>query len=72
LQEKGQVQPEEAMEEDDLAPKTLRPKPTDMDVMSIESLNDYIAELEAEIVRAREAIEAKQSWRGKADSFFKL
>ena len=60
------------MEEEDLTPKTVRPKPKDMDAMSIESLHDYIAELEAEIERARGAIDAKQNWRGKADGFFKL
>ena len=60
------------MEEEDLVPKTVRPKPKDLEVLSIESLQDYIAELEAEIERARRAIDAKQNWRGKADSFFKL
>ena len=60
------------MEEEDLQPRTVRPKPKDLEVMSVESLHDYIAELEAEIERARGAIEAKQSWRGKADGFFKL
>ncbi len=58
------------MEEDDLEPKTLRPKPLDLDTLSIEALNDYIAELEGEIERVREAITAKESWRGEAESFF--
>lgn len=59
------------MEEDDLEPRTLRPKPLDLDTLSIEALNDYIAELEGEIERVRAAISAKESWRGEAESFFK-
>ena len=59
------------MEEDDLEPRTLRPKPLDLDTLSIEALNDYIAELEGEIERVRAAIAAKESWRGEAESFFK-
>lgn len=58
------------VEEDDLEPKTLRPKPLDLDALSIEALNDYIAELEGEIERVRVAITAKESWRGEAESFF--
>lgn len=59
------------MEDEDLEPKTLRPKPRELDSLSIEALRDYIAELEAEIDRVREAIVAKEAWRGEADSFFK-
>ena len=59
------------MEEDELEPRTLRPKPLDLDTLSIEALNDYIAELEGEIERVRTAIAAKESWRGEAESFFK-
>ena len=59
------------MEEQDLAPQTLRPKPLDLDSLSIEALNEYIDELEGEIERVRAAIAAKESWRGEAESFFK-
>ena len=59
------------MEEEDLVPKTLRAKPTDLEVMSVEALREYIIELEAEIERIQAAIVAKESWRGEADSFFK-
>ena len=38
-------------EEDDGLPRALRPKPADLDIMGIEELNEYIAELEAEIER---------------------
>ena len=39
--------------------------------MSLEALNDYIAELEAEIVRAKGLLAAKESSRGSAETFFK-
>lgn len=59
------------MEEEDLEPKTLRPKPLELDSLSVEALNEYISELEGEIERVRSAIAAKESWRGEAESFFK-
>lgn len=59
------------MEEEDLVPKTLRTKPTDLEPMSVEALEEYIVELEAEIERIRVEIKAKESWRGEAESFFK-
>ena len=57
-------------EEDDL-PRALRPKPTDLDVMGIEELNEYIAELEAEIERVRSAIVKKEQQRIAASAVFK-
>ena len=39
--------------------------------MSLEALGDYIAELEAEIARARESIALKQEARQGAESVFK-
>ena len=42
----------------------------DLEVMSIEELEDYIGELEAEIGRVRAAIGAKTSHRGAADGIF--
>ena len=59
-----------AEEEEDL-PRTLRPKPTDLDVMSIEESKDYIQELEAEIDRVRAAIEKKEALLVAADAVFK-
>lgn len=59
------------MEEQDLEPRTRKPKPKDLEVMSIEALGEYIEEMEAEIERVRAAIAAKQDWRSNADSFFK-
>jgi len=59
-----------AEEEDDL-PRALRPKPTDLDVMGIEELNDYIGELETEIERVRAAIVKKEQQRIAASAVFK-
>lgn len=59
------------MEEQDLETRAKRPKPRDLDIMSLDALHDYIAEMEVEIARARMAIDAKQNWRSQADTFFK-
>lgn len=60
------------MNPDDLEPpkpKTL--DPVDLDTMSIEALEEYITEREAEIERAKAKIASKQSARGHAETFFK-
>ena len=61
------------MDTDDLERrgKQAKPKPRDLDPMSVEALEDYIAELEAEIERARAKIADKQDARNAADSVFK-
>ena len=58
-------------EEDDDLPRALRPKPTDLDVMGIEELKEYIAELEVEIERVRSAIVKKEQQRIAASAVFK-
>ena len=58
-------------EEDDDLPRALRPKPTDLDVMGIEELNEYITELEAEIERVRSTIVKKEQQRIAASAVFK-
>lgn len=60
-----------AIDEEDLQPRTARPKPRDLEPLSIEALEGYIGELEAEIARVRAAIEVKRRHRGAADAFFK-
>jgi uncharacterized small protein (DUF1192 family) len=58
-------------EDDDLPkPKSLVAK-ANLDPLSVGQLEDYIAELEAEIDRARADIAKKQSVRGAADAVFK-
>ncbi len=58
-------------EETEDLPRSLRPKPTDLDVMSIGELNEYIGELESEIKRVRSAISHKADQKLAADAVFK-
>lgn len=60
------------MFEDEDPPKPKGLQPLDLDVMSVEALNEYIAELEAEIARVRDKIAGKQDARGAAESVFKF
>jgi len=59
------------MDDEDLGPLRATPKPRDLDPMSIEQLNDYIAELEAEIERVRGEIAGKQAHLGAAEALFR-
>lgn len=59
------------MDTDDLEPAARPAGKPDLELMSIGELNDYIAGLEAEIARARAAIDAKQDYRSGAEAFFK-
>lgn len=59
------------MDLDDLEPRKQKPPPKNLDVMSIEALHEYIAELEAEIARVREAIASKEKARSGANAVFK-
>lgn len=56
--------------EDPEEPRNVKPKPRDLEVMSVEALGEYIAEMEAEIARVREAIAGKSSARQDAESVF--
>ena len=58
------------MDPEDLEPKTKKPAPKNLEVMSIEALHDYVAELEAEIARVRETIAAKEKARAGAETLF--
>lgn len=61
---------------DDLEPRPQRGEPLralsreDLDVYSIEDLEERIAAMDAEIQRARAAIEAKRSKKNAADALF--
>ncbi|NQV84443.1 MAG: DUF1192 domain-containing protein [Rhodospirillales bacterium] len=59
------------MDTDDLEPDKKKQMPKNLDVLSIEALGEYIAELEAEISRVREAISGKESAQAAAQTFFK-
>ena len=59
------------MDTDDLEPAKKKVESKKLEEMSLESLGDYIAELEAEIARARESIALKEEARQGAESVFK-
>jgi uncharacterized small protein (DUF1192 family) len=59
------------MEDEDLDPRHKKPKKKDLTPLSIAELEAYIADMEGEILRVREAIAAKRNQRGGAESLFK-
>jgi uncharacterized small protein (DUF1192 family) len=59
------------VDEEDLTPRAQKPKPKNLAEMSIEALEEYVAELEAEIARTREAIAEKRKARAGAESVFR-
>lgn len=59
------------MDLDDLEPRAKKPAPKNLDEMSIEAIEEYIAGLEAEIARAQAAIAAKRNFRQGAETFFR-
>jgi len=59
------------MDLDDLEPRPTPPQKKNLDAMSMEDLQDYIAELKAEIGRAEAAIANKGDARSHAEKFFK-
>ncbi len=60
------------MDTDDLEPRRPTLETPNLEAMSIEALQDYIARLMAEIGRATTVIEAKKAARASADAVFKL
>ncbi len=59
------------MELDDLEPRNRPPRKKNLEVMSVEELEDYVAALKAEIERTREMIAKKRDHLSSADSLFK-
>ncbi len=59
------------MDADDLEPRHARPQKKNLDIMSVEELDFYVLELQAEIDRARQAIAAKQDHRSSAEALFR-
>ena len=57
--------------DDDLDPRTKKPKLRNLDALSVEELHDYIEELKAEIVRVESEITKKQKHMNAASSLFK-
>ncbi len=56
---------------DDLEPRPVLARPPALEALSIDDLTHYIGQLEAEIARARAAIQAKGGARASAESVFK-
>ncbi len=59
------------MNPEDLEPRRATPAPKSLDTMGVAELEAYIADLEAEIARAREVIAAKLGHRSAAEALFK-
>jgi uncharacterized small protein (DUF1192 family) len=59
------------MDIDDLEPRKKQPEKRNLEPLSVVELEEYIAELEAEIERVRADIAKKQAHRAGADAFFK-
>lgn len=59
------------MDLDELEPRKQKPQPRNLDVLSIEELNDYIEEMRAEIKRVEEKIAAKKAHMSAAADIFK-
>jgi len=60
-----------AREDEDELPRPKLVVTRNLERMSIDELNDYIAELEAEIARVRADIKKKQSVMAAGDAFFR-
>ena len=59
------------MDLDDLEPRKTKPKPKDLDVMGVEELEEYLAELDAEAARVKEKLAAKKAYLSGAEGLFK-
>lgn len=59
------------MDEDDLLPRQKKPQPKDLSRLGVAELEEYIAELEGEIGRARAEIALRQRDRQGAEAIFK-
>jgi len=60
------------MDTDDLEPPKISADKPDLELMSLEQLEDRILALEGEIARMHVAIAGKQTARGAADAVFKV
>jgi len=59
------------MDTDDLEPRKAKPKPKNLDPMSVEDLLEYIEDLKAEIRRVEENMAKKKAHLSAAASLFK-
>ena len=59
------------MDIEELEPQKKKPTPRNLDVLSVEELNNYIDEMKAEIRRVEEKIAAKKAHINAAAGLFK-
>lgn len=59
------------MDLDELEPRKKNVEPRNLEVMGVKELEDYIAELEAEIARVKAVIAGKSTHKSAAEKFFK-
>jgi len=59
------------MDPEELEPRHKNVQPKNLDAMSIDELEAYIGELQAEIERVRQKIAAKKAHRAGAAAFFR-
>lgn len=59
------------MDPEELEPRKTKPEQKNLEPLSVDELEAYIGDLEAEIDRVRQAIVAKRQVRAGADSLFR-
>ena len=59
------------MDEEDLLPRQKKPQPKDLSRLGVAELEEYIADLQGEIGRARAEIAARLGQRQGAEALFK-
>ena len=59
------------MDLDDLEPRKAKPKPKNLDPLSVDELEAYIGELQDEIARVKAEIAKKQAHLNAAAAFFR-
>jgi len=60
-----------AMDIDELEPTKKKPQLRNLEIMSIEALEEYIEQLKSEIVRVEAEIVRKKTARAGAEAFFR-
>lgn len=59
------------MEFEDLEPRTKKPQPRDLESLGVKELQEYLAELQAEVERVKAKIAAKSQYRDSVEGLFK-
>jgi uncharacterized small protein (DUF1192 family) len=59
------------MDIEELEPQKKKAAPRDLDAMGVEQLENYLAEIEAEVERVRAKITEKKDYLAGAQAFFK-